>query len=195
MLVKLHFDLEKMNAEGARNGTSYEVIDHDGKYAHIVKVDYSHSLWNGFGAEGVHDIDFLIEHQPGVYETLSANFHLEIEETQMKICDKDNITTNGEVLGYDEYEPYSTEFLPSYGVCDSIEQVLELYKPCIDHSTNKFVISLTPIYKNTQPELHGWRWHKWGEYIGTQEITTEYIADEPLIEMVYCFHIYCVEEK
>ncbi|UYL05179.1 hypothetical protein DIDNDMLP_00194 [Klebsiella phage KP13-7] len=195
MLVKLHFDLEKMNAEGVRNGTSYEVIDHDGKYAHIVKVDYSHSLWNGFGAEGVHDIDFLIEHQPGVYETLSANFHLEIEETQMKICDKDNITTNGEVLGYDEYEPYSTEFLPSYGVCDSIEQVLELYKPCIDHSTNKFVISLTPIYKNTQPELHGWRWHKWGEYIGTQEITTEYIADEPLIEMVYCFHIYCVEEK
>ena len=153
MLVKLHFDLEKMNAEGARNGTSYEVIDHDGKYAHIVKVDYSHSLWDGFGAEGLQDVDFLIEHQPGVYETLSANFHLEIEETQMKICDKDNITTNGEVLGYDEYEPYSTEFLPSYGVCDSIEQVLELYKPCIDHSTNKFVISLTPIYKNTQPEL------------------------------------------
>lgn len=195
MLVKLHFDLEKMNAEGARNGTSYEVIDHNGKYAHIVKVDYSHSLWDGFGAEGVQDIDFLIEHQAGVYETLSANFHLDIEDTQMKICDKDNITTNGEVLGYDEYEPYSTEFLPSYGVCDNIEQVLELYKPCIDHSTNKFVISLTPIYKNTQPELHGWRWHKWGEYIGTQEITTEYIADEPLIEMVYCFHIYCVEEK
>jgi hypothetical protein len=36
----------------------------------------------------------------------------------------------------------------------------------------------------------GWRWHKWGPYIGTQEPKCEYIHDEPEIEEVFTYHVY-----
>lgn len=77
-----------------------------------------------------------------------------------------------------------------YGVCDSYEQVLEKCPELRLDKDRKFVVTVTKIQKATQPPEGGWRWHKWGEYIGTQEPTSEYIYDEPLIEEVFCYHIY-----
>jgi hypothetical protein len=36
----------------------------------------------------------------------------------------------------------------------------------------------------------GWRWHKWGEYIGTGQPTTEYLDDEEKFnDGIYTYHI------
>ena len=46
------------------------------------------------------------------------------------------------------------------------------------------------IDRDDQPEFDGWRWDHWGDYIGTQFPTTEYLYDEPEIERVYSYRIY-----
>ena len=76
-----------------------------------------------------------------------------------------------------------------YGVCDGIENLLEVI-PELTSTDREFVVLLHKIAKKNQPNEGGWRWHKWGDYIGTQTPTTEYIYDEPEIEVVYCYHIY-----
>lgn len=89
--------------------------------------------------------------------------------------------------------PFGT--ISSYGVADNIEQVLERYKAVIDSPTTKIIITAAPICKDEQPSDGGWRWHKWGEYIGTQEPQCEYLYDEPSIDEVIIFHVIVVEEK
>lgn len=78
----------------------------------------------------------------------------------------------------------------AYGVCDNFEQIIEKNKWLENDKKNKYVIILWKVSKDTQPKDGGWRWHKWGEYIGTQESQCDYIADEPNIDFVYCYHIY-----
>ena len=84
--------------------------------------------------------------------------------------------------------------LPEYGVADNLEQIKEKYKAFLT-SEQKFVFEVTPVYKSHQEAEGGWRWHKWGEYIGTQIPTCEYLYDEPIIEEVMCFHIYKFKEN
>jgi len=89
--------------------------------------------------------------------------------------------------GYD-CSPDLGPFNP-YGVCDSYEDILTQC-PEIDNPRRKFIICLTLVKKADEPSQGGWRWHKWGPYIGKHEITREYLADEPLVEQVYCYHVY-----
>ena len=57
------------------------------------------------------------------------------------------------------------------------------------------VIAIVLIIKKFQPEDGGWRWHKWGPYIGVKEPHAEYIFDEgDDIKFVWCFHLYGMEE-
>lgn len=79
-----------------------------------------------------------------------------------------------------------------YGVCDSIEQLVKRYDFDADH--RKFFISFVLITKAGQESPGGWRWHKWGQYIGTQNPQHEYIADEPNIDRVFTYHVYHVAE-
>ena len=80
-----------------------------------------------------------------------------------------------------------------YGVCDHYTQILEQF-PQLLTSPRRFVVSVTPLEKSQQSPRGGWRWHKWGPYIGTQTPTTEYLYDEPEIEKVYVFHVYELED-
>ena len=77
----------------------------------------------------------------------------------------------------------------SYGVCDSIENLLEK-EPVLEKSGRKFTVTLTPVARITEPPLGGWRWHKWGIYIGDQKPEHEYIHDDKHINLVYCYAIY-----
>lgn len=77
-----------------------------------------------------------------------------------------------------------------YGVCDNVQQILDHYPELQSSEDREFVVGITRIRKEEQPEWGGWRWHKWGEYIGTQSPQCEYIHDEPEIEEVFVFHIY-----
>ncbi len=78
----------------------------------------------------------------------------------------------------------------SYGVCDSVDQFLRhpLGKWLVE-SERKFTVSFTKICKATEPKEGGWRWHKWGEYIGEFQPECEYLADESEVEEVSCYHI------
>lgn len=75
-----------------------------------------------------------------------------------------------------------------YGVCDSWEQIVERW-PVLVTSPRKFVIGLTEVVKADEPPQGGWRWHKWGDYIGIHEPMEEYLHDEPVVQRVWCFHI------
>lgn len=76
-----------------------------------------------------------------------------------------------------------------YGVCDNASQVIE-YMSVREYDEDKeYLIVLTPILKDNQPDRDGWRWEKWGEYIGTQKSNADYLADESSIDMVYVFDV------
>ncbi len=74
-----------------------------------------------------------------------------------------------------------------YGVCDSLDQLQRhsLWR-VIEQDPRAMALVLTPIRKLEQ-DSDGWRWHKWGEYVGDQEPVCEYIFDEPIIEIVHVF--------
>jgi hypothetical protein len=77
-----------------------------------------------------------------------------------------------------------------YGVCDNVEQILKACPELKKSQTRSFMITLTPVKRANQPSEGGWRWHKWGEYIGDHDPQCEYIYDEKGIEQVFVYHIY-----
>ncbi len=84
----------------------------------------------------------------------------------------------------------SFDTFDSYGVCDELYQIFELCPEIKDSLERKFVISLTWIDAASQPMFDGWRWHKWGTYIGNHKIKSEYIYDQKdEIEGVYVYKI------
>lgn len=95
--------------------------------------------------------------------------------------------------GFEDYPEFGSiddeEYRGPYGVCDSAAQLLEKY-PELEAPGRSFVVTLKEVKKSEQSSDGGWRWHKWGEYIGTQGPTREYLYDEPLIESVFVYHIY-----
>jgi hypothetical protein len=78
-----------------------------------------------------------------------------------------------------------------YGVADNLEQILEHFKDLVESET-PYCISTGLMTKASQPERDGWRWHKWGEYIGTKNPQCEYLYDEPEIEEALTFSIHRV---
>jgi hypothetical protein len=92
---------------------------------------------------------------------------------------------------HDDY-PNLGELSP-YGVCDTIQQVLDLYDEYFSGS-NKYCVGFTKVVKSEQSDMGGWRWHKWGDYIGDKNPQCEYIYDEDdTITEVFCFHIYLIK--
>ena len=92
------------------------------------------------------------------------------------------------VFGRNKFFEFEPEF-PSYGVCDSPEQFLEKYGDILSGDPRTFAVGLTHVAKNPG-EKCGWRWHKWGEYVGTGNPRHEYLADEDGFEDgVYCWNV------
>lgn len=106
----------------------------------------------------------------------------------------------GEYIVNAEYghinQSFGDNWISEYGVCDTYQQVLDRYPILLDES-RAFIITLVSIKKSEQSPSGGWRWHKWGEYIGTKNPQYEYLFDEgPDIEEVFTYHIYelCMEK-
>lgn len=78
----------------------------------------------------------------------------------------------------------------SSGVCDNYEQMLECNEKLFSDPNKKYVVGLSTVRRKDQSPEGGWRWHKWGEYIGTQNPQHEYLYDDTHIDTVYCYHIY-----
>lgn len=82
----------------------------------------------------------------------------------------------------------------TYCVCDNPEQAVTYWQARVNDPDRHYIVILVPIRR--QPgNTGGWRWHKWGPYIGTQWPQCEYIDDEPEIEMVYVANIYELRQK
>lgn len=78
---------------------------------------------------------------------------------------------------------------PSYGVADSVEQFMERFGEFIRTSPHKYAVGFTEVRRTDQPESGGWRWHKWGEYVGKHEAQHEYLHDEQGIDSVVTFSV------
>tara|TARA_R100000951_G_C2649244_1_gene183789 strand:+ start:555 stop:1040 length:486 start_codon:yes stop_codon:yes gene_type:complete len=105
----------------------------------------------------------------GIYQsTFPYNFpENEFEETQKLSFD-------------DKYPKFNDYSKSSYGVADTIEQIKEYYKEEIEDPDNKYFIHITPVFqeKENKGKGGGWRWHKWGSYIGELDRQCEYLDDE-----------------
>lgn len=77
----------------------------------------------------------------------------------------------------------------SYGVSDSLPQVVERY-PVLETDPRPLVVIGSVVRRDEQPEYGGWRWHKWGPYVGNHEPAYEYLYDEVGIDQVWVWHIY-----
>lgn len=82
--------------------------------------------------------------------------------------------------------------LSEYGVADSIDQILSYFSPQVEDPSTRYVLGITKIERKSQSVKDGWRWHKWGPYIGNHHPKCEYLYDEEGIDSVICFHLYKV---
>ena len=84
------------------------------------------------------------------------------------------------------------------GVADDIEQIKEYYKEEVEDAEKKYCLALTPVWqeKENKGKGGGWRWHKWGEYIGKLNPQCEYLDDEDFgddFQYVIIFTLYEVK--
>lgn len=82
-----------------------------------------------------------------------------------------------------------TFLIQSYGVADSVQQIKQTYK-FLDKSDRQFVCFVTPMYREHQSDSGGFRFHKFGPYIGRHNITCEYLYDQTDIDVVYVYHFH-----
>lgn len=141
-----------------------------------------------YGGRGVKRLDV------GVYETHYA-FNLELKGRGLLVSEypfdayMDLATPDERVKAYVAAVNDKTLPSESYGVCDSWEQVIQKW-PLLATMDRNLVLAVSPVVRAEEPSDGGWRWHKWGEYIGTHEIKHEYLHDETGIDVVYCYHLY-----
>ena len=126
---------------------------------------------------------------------LAKDYRLSEEFYGIYGCDGCSHYTIGCLTDYEEVENCESPlYWQNYGVADNASQVLDyydtLYKEHEEYMKDKkFVILMSPVFKNEQSKDGGWRWHKWGPYIGVHEQCCEYLYDEQGIDYVYCFNI------
>lgn len=160
------------------------------KISNIDEVFIPYKTWlDSIQNENLKIIDDTETDFTGVYVTYDANTHLTLPQFTDYIVDNSHDEIITPLFGRD------------YGVCDNASQVLDLFRSIEKHSTEgiakeqmdgEFIIRLMPVIKN---DNNGWRWHKWGSYIGIQNPKCEYIDDEDDIDMVYAFHIYRLKKS
>jgi hypothetical protein len=126
----------------------------------------------------------------GLNEFIETN-NLTYEDNYEAMVKEWHISANGKLK-------FPVDMLEQYGVADNIEQIKEYYKEWIEKSD--WFIAVTPVYqeKENAGKGGGWRWHKWGEYIGTLDPECEYLDDEDFGDdwqgYVLCYHIYPVKK-
>jgi hypothetical protein len=131
------------------------------------------------------ELNDLIECNPvrvskGIYKNTGFNLHNQVNRKEW-----------GSPYQFADIDPN----IPTHGVADSIEQFVEKYDKLLEDSPHEYVVGFQTVRKNEQSSTGGWRWHKWGEYIGVHKITTEYLYDEPVVEEVVCFSVLVKADK
>ena len=136
----------------------------------------------------------LMQYGVGIYQ---CNFDFNFSHEEFLEFDIDKGIYN---IPFDQcYEVFApTYHKAQYGVADSIEQIKEYFKEEIEDPNRKYFITATPVFqdKKNKGKGGGWRWHKWGEYIGKLDSKCEYLDDEDFgndFKYIICFHLYEVK--
>ena len=98
----------------------------------------------------------------------------------------------------DRYKIFPNYEKITYGVADNIEQIKEYYNEEVADTEKKYCLAFTPVWqeKENKGKGGGWRWHKWGEYIGKLNPQCEYLDDEDFgddFQYVITFNLYAVK--
>lgn len=134
----------------------------------------------------------------GMYATHHFNFNLSLGDWCVSESPFDPFSKIDRTLTGDErfaaiqaaIDAQNPDAPHDYGVCDTPQQLVDKY-PIIDTDPRPFVVSFTRIAKADEPQTGGWRWHKWGPYIGDKHPQHEYLAHEgPDITEVWFYSIY-----
>lgn len=96
----------------------------------------------------------------------------------------------GHFSGADHIPKSILKNIETYGVCDDLANFMEMVGDQLEVDQRSFVVFMTPVLKAAQGPEGGWRWHKWGPYIGKHKPEAEYLYDEPFIEGVFCYSVY-----
>ena len=103
-----------------------------------------------------------------------------------------------ELAREDEYDPalYDPRIVQNayenYGVCDHWSQILVKF-PQLQTSVIPYIVRVSPVRKRDQDPSGGWRWHKWGPYIGAfqeQMRSHEYLYDTPDVKEVFTYEVH-----
>lgn len=154
----------------------------------------THKLWLSIGETESCCVLSISEIEPGIYHC-GLNFNNDINH----YTDFDTnhaysrLYSDGTISKIIDGSYYSNTF-DSYGVADNLEQIKAKYAEMIA-GPNSIVIGITTITREDEPSSDGWRWCKWGAYIGTRQPQQDYLYDEPEIESVIVFQVYAVSPK
>jgi len=150
-----------------------------------------------------HNFEFIPQNDPrankqiGVYQC-TFDFNFCSDEFIEKIGSYDEYNESKLKDGETLLQLYAKgEYSITSGVADSVDQIKEYFKKEIKDKKHKFCISITPVWqeKENKGKGGGWRWHKWGKYIGKLNPQYEYLDDEDFgddFEYILCFHLHYI---
>ena len=78
----------------------------------------------------------------------------------------------------------------AYGLCDNSEQIMHILGKVLEQDHRRWVVSVHPIFRGHEPEHDGFRFDKWGPYVGTRKFTHDYLYDCTDIDYICVWHIY-----
>jgi hypothetical protein len=87
----------------------------------------------------------------------------------------------GRTLPLDQkYPSFKDPYLGEFGICDTPQQFIDKYFKRLFYDNRILVVGFAHISKDTSNKGKGggWRWHKWGEYVGEGNPQCEYLDDE-----------------
>lgn len=135
-----------------------------------------------------------------------AHFFGTVDNYGYSLADGDrcyHIAPDGKLLTYSDYgvalavnkDLIGSGSMDVFGVADNIQQVVQVLEKAIRYPDQLLTVVCTFVFKsNTEPE-GGWRWEKWGKYIGVKNPKCDYLYDEPEIEHVVVYHVYNIPDR
>lgn len=81
------------------------------------------------------------------------------------------------------------------GICDNASQVLETYHKLVDDPNRLYVVFLSPVFKCDQQPEAGFKWKRYGKYIGVHKRKESLLVDEPDIGFIFKYNIYEIKKN